>query len=521
MSGAADTGKGRRLGGDPAAVLAELGEQRQQLRAVLANLPGLAYRCGNDPQWTMTFLSDGCAALTGYTPAELIDNARVSYADLIHPEDRAAVRAAVAAGVVARAPFQVNYRIITAGGEEKWVWEQGQAVFDADGRVVNLHGLILDITEQRRAEETLRCSEARFRALADTSPLAIYMSEGVEQRALYVNPTFLRLFGYALEEIASAASWWPLAYLDPAYRDLVAADWQQRVAVAIAERSEIEPMETRVRCKDGSERWVLWGFKTIGEQNWAFGLDLTERRLAEAQVQATMAELARANDELERFAYVVSHDLQEPLRMIMSYTELLARRYRDQLDETAREFLHHAADGARRMQQMLNGMLTYSRITSRGWDPQPTDAGACCEQAIANLRLSVRQRDAEITHGGLPWVLADPGQLLQLFQNLIANALKFSPGPAPRVAISAEPQGGLWRFAVQDQGIGIDPVHAERIFQVFQRLHGPAEYPGTGIGLAVCKRIVERHGGQIWVESRPGAGASFLFTLPGVPAGQG
>jgi PAS domain S-box-containing protein len=427
----------------------------------------------------------------------------------------------VESGVREGRQFQITYRIRTPAGREKWVMEQGQGVFDAEGRLEGLEGFIMDITERTKAEETLRLSEARFRALADTSPLAIYMSEGLEQRAIYINPTFTSLLGYTLTDVPSAETWWPRAYPDPAYRQTIAEQWQRRVAAAITSGSELEPMETVVTCKDGSHKHIRWGFKTIGEQNWAFGLDLTERREAEAQVQQVLDALARTNEELERFAYVVSHDLQEPLRMIMSYTQLLERRYRERLDEQGLEFMHYAVDGAQRMQQMLNGMLTYSRVNTRGWAPIPTDAGSAVGEVLANLRLSVQKTGAVVQYAALPWVMADPGQLLQLLQNLISNALKFSPGAPPRVEISAAPDGPHWRFAVRDQGIGFDPLHAERIFQVFQRLHGHDEYPGTGIGLAVCKKIVERHGGHIWVESAPGAGATFFFTLPGAPPATG
>jgi PAS domain S-box-containing protein len=242
--------------------------------------------------------------------------------------------------------------------------------------------------------------------------------------------------------------------------------------------------------------------------------DITERRRAEEELKRHVEELARSNAELEQFAYVASHDLQEPLRMVASYTQLLARRYRDRLDSTAEEFIDYAVDGARRMQNLINDLLTYSRVGTRGKEFAPTDCGKVLATAIANLQTAIEENGAAVARDPLPIVMADDSQMLQLFQNLVANAVKFHGAEPPRVHVSARRQAKDWLFAVRDNGIGIDSVHQQRIFTIFQRLHGKGEYPGTGIGLAICKKIVERHGGRIWVESQAGQGATFLFTIP-------
>jgi signal transduction histidine kinase/ABC-type amino acid transport substrate-binding protein len=244
--------------------------------------------------------------------------------------------------------------------------------------------------------------------------------------------------------------------------------------------------------------------------------DITDRIRAEEQLQKTLADLSRSNQELERFAYVASHDLQEPVRMVVSYAQLLELRYGEQLDGTAREFIGYLVDGARRMHQMINDLLAYSRVGTLGSPAEQVDAGNCCAQALGNLKLVVEQTGAEITVAPLPTLAADGSQLVQLFQNLVGNSLKFRGEAMPLVSIRAEELAKEWRFAVTDNGIGLDTAHSDRIFRIFQRLHGYSEYPGTGIGLAVCKRIVERHGGRIWVESTPGAGATFFFTIPKV-----
>lgn len=242
--------------------------------------------------------------------------------------------------------------------------------------------------------------------------------------------------------------------------------------------------------------------------------ELTQRQRAEAKLKQTVAKLEHSNAELQQFAYVASHDLQEPLRMVSSFTQLLARRYQGKLDKDADEFIAYAVDGASRMQRMINDLLTYSRVGTRGKELQPTDGEAVFEQAVANLQMAIEETGATVTHNSLPTVLADESQLVQLFQNLLGNAIKFHGQEPPRVHISAEQKGKEWVFSVGDNGIGIDQQHLERVFIIFQRLHAQTEYPGTGIGLAICIKIVERHGGRIWVESEPGKGSIFYFTMP-------
>ncbi len=248
----------------------------------------------------------------------------------------------------------------------------------------------------------------------------------------------------------------------------------------------------------------------------------SERLAAEAQDHMrTARELARKTEEMERsnkdlqqFAYVASHDLQEPLRMVSSYVQLLQRRYQGRLDADADDFIGFAVEGATRMQHLIQDLLSYSRVNTHGHPPSPTDVGEVIRRVLTNLRLAIDESGARITHGSLPVVEADATQLVQLFQNLIANAIKFRGEPPPHVRISAEKEDAFWLFSVRDNGIGLDPEFADRIFTIFQRLHSRKDYPGTGIGLAICKRIVERHGGSIWVKSAHGEGSTFYFILP-------
>ena len=262
------------------------------------------------------------------------------------------------------------------------------------------------------------------------------------------------------------------------------------------------------RCSDKAIRWAdgrLVRFEHAG--------DITALKRAEEDLQRALKELRRSNRDLEQFAYAASHDLQEPLRMVASYTELLAQRCGDKLDEKGRKYIHYAVDGARRMQILIQDLLAYSRVTTHGLELAAVDSQAALEAALANLGAAIDESGARITHDPLPAVEGDAVQLTQLFQNLVSNAIKFRGSEPPRVHVSARTAEGCWRFAVRDNGIGIQPGHQERIFVIFQRLHTRSEYPGTGIGLALCQRIVERHGGRIWCESEPGCGAIFRFTL--------
>ena len=241
-------------------------------------------------------------------------------------------------------------------------------------------------------------------------------------------------------------------------------------------------------------------------------LEATQHALENA-----VAELRRSNQELEQFAYVASHDLQEPLRKIASFCNLLESRYADKLDERGGVYLHYIVDGAMRMQALVNDLLLYSRVATRGKEFAPTDTNDVLQEALANLEVGIAESKACITYDPLPTVNGDAAQLVRLMQNLVGNAVKYRGEAPPRIHVSAEEESGEWVFSVHDNGIGIDPQYAERIFVIFQRLHTREEYGGTGIGLSVCKKIVERHGGRIWVESQEGSGATFRFTLPRMP----
>lgn len=259
--------------------------------------------------------------------------------------------------------------------------------------------------------------------------------------------------------------------------------------------------------------WTPFEMELLQQVANQVAIALTQAQLLEQEVLQRQ-ELARSNAELQQFAYIASHDLQEPLRMVTSYLQLLERRYQGQLDADADDFIHYAVDGARRMRTLINDLLTYSRVGTRGQAFELTDSGEAVKRAIANLKVAIEESGATITYQDLPSIKADSTQLTQLFQNLLSNAIKFRSDRPCHIHIESTLKEDAWLFLVQDNGIGLDPQYADRIFVIFQRLNNRIDYSGTGIGLAVCKKIVERHGGKIWVQSELGQGAAFYFTIP-------
>ena len=364
------------------------------------------------------------------------------------------------------------------------------------------------VVERERAEKALRISEAMFAGIISISSDAI-VSIDAEERIIGFNQGAETIFGYSSEEALGQQ-------LDILIPERFRADHHRHVADfgagpvparRMGERGQIvgRRKHGEIFQADASISKLEVGGRRIYT---AVLRDVTERVRAEQ-------ELARSNAELEQFAYVASHDLQEPLRMVASYTQLLARRYGDKLDDDAREFIAFAVDGVTRMQALINDLLTFSRVGTRGEAPEPTDTNAVVDRVLISVGPAIDEAGAMVTRDDLPTIFADAGQINQLFQNLIANALKFRrTNEAPRVHISAQRGSEEWIFSVADNGIGIAPEYAERIFVLFQRLHSRAEYPGTGIGLSICKKIVERHGGRIWLESEPGNGTTFFFSIP-------
>jgi PAS domain S-box-containing protein len=399
-------------------------------------------------------------------------------------------------------------------GERFWSEEIVTALRGPEGQVAGYALVIRDATARKRREEELRVSRATFEGILAIASDAV-VCVGEDQRITFYNQGAQELFGYTADEILGR----PLELLIPPHARQEHAEQVRTFGTSgvparrMGERGEITGLRRNgeVFPAEASISKLDVGGTRIYT---AVLRDVTVRRRTEEALAQHARELARSNAELEQFAYVASHDLQEPLRMVASYTQLLARRYRGALDEDAEEFISFAVDGVTRMQALINDLLAYSRVGTRGGELGPTDVGEVLDRVLVVLGPAIEEAEAEVTHGPMPVLTADPGQLAQLFQNLIANAVKFRGAERPRVHLEARQKALEWVFSVRDNGIGIAREFQDRIFVIFQRLHNREEYPGTGIGLAICKKIVERHGGRIWVDSKPGRGTTFYFTLP-------
>ena len=354
--------------------------------------------------------------------------------------------------------------------------------------------------------------QALLQGAFDRAPVAMALST-LDGALVEVNAAFCHLLGHSREELLGMKA-----------PDLVPADEVANLLSDVARMragEEVE-IERRFLRGDGETVWMLvsgWKIDDAqGRPRWLLGhcLDITERKRAEAELARTNIELARSNAELEQFAYVASHDLQEPLRMVASFTELLDRRYGDRLDDEAREFIAYAVDGATRMQRLLTDLLQYSRIQRREPVREPVDCQALVGTVLHDLAPAIEEPGADVDVGDLPTVTADPTILRLVVQNLVANAVKFRAAERrPQIRVRAHRQeDGAWRFDVADNGIGVPPAQRERIFRMFQRLHARDEYPGTGIGLSIVAQGVERHGGRIWVTDTAGGGVTFSFTIP-------
>jgi PAS domain S-box-containing protein len=374
---------------------------------------------------------------------------------------------------------------------------------------------IRDISVRTAAEKHLAQMEGRYRGLLEAAPDAMVV---VNQRGeiVLLNLQAEKQFGYHRDELVGQ----PVTNIIPdGFAERLIADDLRSAEDALTQQIGTG-IELSARRKDGTDFPIEIMLSPLdsaeGVLITAAIRDISVRTAAEQHLGQKVEELKRSNEELGQFAYIASHDLQEPLRMVASYTQLLSKRYKGKLDADADEFIAFAVDGASRMQQLIEDLLAFSRVATTGNALLDTSSEYALEQALQNLHWAIKDSGAQVTHDPLPTVQADEMQLVQLFQNLVGNAVKYQSPGIPRVHVSATRHGKTsWTFAVKDNGLGIDPQYFERIFGMFQRLHKRDEFSGTGVGLAICKKIMERHGGSLWVESQPGQGSTFSFALAG------
>jgi two-component system sensor histidine kinase VicK len=455
---------------------------------------------------------------------------RSAWQELIHPDDRARtlqqLYEAMPKGV-----FESEWRVNLSDGEVRWLSGRASLFRDEAGNPRRWIGVNIDITDRKHAEEI----HAHLAAIVESSNDAV-VSKDLDGIVKTWNKGAERIFGYTAEEVIGRS----IQLLIPQEMKHEEAD----ILARLRRGERIEHYETSRLRKDGERIAISLSIspmknaagQIIGAAKIA--RDITEKKLAEEQifqlnqhlevrVQERTSQLAEANAkliaqaekltainaELERFAYVSSHDLQEPLRMVSSFTQLLARRYEGKLDADADDFIKYAVEGAHRMEHLIKDLLDYSRLGARETELGQVNVEEVWDQAIMDLKIPIDKSGAVLTHDPLPTVTGDATQIRQVFQNLLGNAIKFSHA-APQIHSWAERKGDEWVFAVRDNGIGIEQQYLDRIFEVFQRLHSRGEYQGTGIGLAICKRVVENHRGRIWVESVYGKGSTFYFALP-------
>lgn len=521
----------------------------------------------------LRYVNSAAEELTGYTREELLAGGT----ELIHPKFREFFITRMEEGF--SLPYlrqrgqqlasRYELNLLTKTGQTRWV-NLSVSLMEFDGQIAALSAAF-DITERKQAEQSLKYRLVLEQLISDISthflnlpPAAI--DQGIN-KVLYalgefinVDRTYVFLFTESGNQMSNTHEWCAPSIEPHIHRlqnlPVSAFPWMVEIlrrgeVIQISDMAQLPPEATaeKAECQlQGIQSMLnvslLAGGELVGfigcdsvrtTQTWTedqitllrivgeiFVTAMERRRAQEektqliASLEERAADLARSNAELEQFAYVASHDLQEPLRAVTGYTQLLARRYAGQLDAKADEYIAFAVEGATRMQKLIQDLLLFSRIGRRAKAFGPVNLETVFETVVANLQVAIAENNAIITHSALPTVKGDPTQLVQLLQNIISNAIKYRSQDPPMIHINAERQDGQWQVSIRDNGIGIDLKYAERIFLVFQRLHTREEYPGTGIGLAICKKIVDRHGGQIWVDSVPAEGSTFYFTIPDV-----
>ena len=457
-----------------------------------------------DVQGRITYVNDKFCAVSKYSREELLGQDHRIINSGYHPKEFfQQMYSTIAQGGVWRGEIRNRAK----DGSFYWVDSTIVGLAGADGKLHKYVAIRVDITERKRAEEV----RERLAAVVESSDDAI-IGKTLDGVITTWNHGAEKVFGYSSAEAVGKT----IHMLVPPER----ANEEPDILARIGRGESVEHFETiRVR-KDGTYIDVSTTVSPIRDSSGAIvgvskvARDISERKRAERRLADKVEELARSNRDLEQFAYAASHDLQEPLRMVASYTQLLAERYGGKLDENADKFLGYAREGALRMQVLIRDLLAFSRVVQAGVTGKNVDCDVALEEALQSLTAAIEESGAVVTHTALPNVWANQTQMAQVFQNLIGNAIKFRNGAPPKCAVSVEKSGRNWLFSVSDNGIGIAPEDAGNIFVAFQRLHARTEYPGNGIGLAICKKIIEHYGGTIWVESQVGQGSTFKFTLP-------
>jgi PAS domain S-box-containing protein len=468
-------------------------------------------------QYVWTFDSNGSSSepdpdwwskLTGQSRAE---SRNWGWLAMLHPDDRRRVRQEWTKALKCKGMLDTEYRVRNPDGEHRHFVVRGVPVWNEDGSFREWVGTLTDVTDRKRVEEALRASEERFRKIVETSAEGIWIIDP-DSHTLFVNARMAEMLGYSEEELIGRSCF---DFIHPGDVERGVEGLERR------KNGDSRPREYRAIRRDGTIFWVSFTASTMrddaGNIVGVLGMctDISERKEADEILQQSNIALRRMNEKLKEFAFAASHDLKEPLRMVSIFSQLLGQRYRGRLDAEADKFLGFTEMGARRMQALVDDLLAFTQAgDTLDEAPEAVDCTVAAQTAIDNLRAMFDETRATITLDPLPVVQAHTAHLVQVFQNLIANALKYRSAEEPKIRIWAEARERDWLFSVSDNGIGIHPKFHEMIFKVFKRLHRNDQYSGTGIGLAICARVVERYGGTIWVDSDETNGSTFRFTLP-------
>jgi len=486
-------------------------DTEQKFRAIMNNITGVFVRHYiNEDRVEMNY-NDTYRRLLGLPEGYFTSNAIIKYRELIHPDDLKKASEISDYGARNLPSYYQEYRLKSASGEYIWVAENVTVIRDENGIPIWTDNFIFDINEKKQGEIKLRETQEQFTAAFMASPDYMSITRMSDSVITEANDAFAYRFGYTRQEIIGKTTIELSMWADPSDRE--------RWIKTVSADSRASGFEVRLKDRYGDifHAMLSAGVMEISGEKYLLTVarDISSLKQAQKAMAESLEEARRSNEELERFAYIASHDLQEPLRMVSNYLQLIEKRYKETLDAEGHEFIGYAVDGARRMQQLIKDLLTFSRSGSRQLEVKKVNLGNVLAQAMRNLEEAIKEKGAAINSFNLPEIEADEMQMVQLFQNLLGNGIKFArQGVKPVIDIKAEKQGGNYMISFSDNGIGIDVKHQDKIFVIFNRLHSRDDYPGNGIGLAVCKKIAERHKGSIRVESEPGKGSVFTVTVP-------
>lgn len=482
-------------------------DSEERFRTMVQNMPVMINAF--DENWNFVVWNNECVKVTGYSADEIVDNPNAM--ELLYPD--AGNREYIQTKWINSSNSYRDWELQIAckNGSLKTIsWSNISRQFSIAGWKRWIVGV--DITKRKQLKFDLVEKTIYLDSILRSSSEIAIVATGIDYNIKYYSPMAEKIFEYKSEDVIGKTilDIQDKINMDPAcFETAIGKIHNESEHSFIIEQKKVNKIRfIQVRISGIFDiNSSLVGFVLMAQ-------DISERIEAERDLRKSVDELARSNEELEQFAYVASHDLQEPLRMIVSYLQLLERRYKGKFDKNADDFIGYAVDGASRMQELINDILSYSRVGTHGEVFEPVDCRTILDKALINLQPGINKSGAKVAYDKLPTVVVDKSQMVQLFQNLIGNAIKFCKNKTPEIEISAERKGDEWVFSVRDNGIGIEHEQFKRVFLMFQRLHSRSEYPGTGIGLAICKKIVERHSGRIWIESEPRKGATFFFTIP-------